>query len=491
VSKNTFHEDCFVLESVMAMGTKQDRAQQEKLFYTTEQADAPGHPFYEKLNRVLDGANFDVFCEGECAKFYHCKLGRPSLAPGVYFRTLLIGFFEGIGSERGIAWRVADSLSLRRFLKYGLDEATPDHVTISRTRRLIDEQTHHAVFTFVLSEVAKRGLLKGKTIGIDATSLEANAAMKSIVRRDTGESYMEYLRRLAKDADSQASDEELRRADRKRKKKASNEEWKNRHDPDAEVTKMKDGATHFAYKAEQAVDLDTGAIVAITTHGGAIGDTASIETTLPEAGLAIANQIDTPTEKGQYKVHGQGLQDVVTDKGYHSDASLQNMKAMGVRSYVPASKQQRNWGGKPGEKAVFLANQRRVTGERGKQLLKRRGEFLERPFAHQYETGGLRRMPVRGLKNVSKRVLLQAAACNLALILRSITKAGTPRGLAERNLSLVGAILCLLSALEGHTTAPRRPPAENAPSIGCHRHRPSSCGSSTPFLKKNGLDTGC
>ena len=215
----------------MAMGTKRDRAQQEKLFYATEQADAPGHPFYEKLNRVLDRAKFDVFCESECAKFYHSRLGRPSLAPGVYFRTLLIGFFEGIGSERGIAWRVADSLSLRRFLKYGLDEATPDHVTISRTRRLIDEQAHHAVFTFVLGEVAKRGLLKGKTIGIDATSLEANAAMKSIVRRDTGESYMEYLRRLAKDADSQASDEELRRADRKRKKKASNEEWKIRMTP--------------------------------------------------------------------------------------------------------------------------------------------------------------------------------------------------------------------------------------------------------------------
>ena len=458
----------------MAMGTKRDGAQQEKLFYATEQADAPGHPFYEKVNRVLDKAKFDVFCESECAKFYHSKLGRPSLAPGVYFRTLLIGFFEGIGSERGIAWRVADSLSLRRFLKYGLDEATPDHVTISRTRRLIDEQTHQAVFTFVLGEVAKRGLLKGKTIGIDATSLEANAAMKSIVRRDTGESYMEYLRRLAKEAGIEGSDEELRRADRKRKKKASNEEWTNPHDPDAEVTKMKDGTTHFAYKAEQAVDLDTGAIVAITTHGGATGDTTSIETTLPEAGMAIANQLDTPTGNGQYKVHVQGLQEVVTDKGYHSDGSLQEMAEAGVRSYVPAPKQERNWDGKPDEKAAFQANQRRVTGERGKQLLKRRGEYLERPFAHQYETGGLRRVHVRGLENVAKRVLLQAAACNLALILRSITKAGTPRGWAERNLTLLQAILALLSALEGHRTTLLRSQAENAPIARCHRHRSSA-----------------
>ncbi|HUI77826.1 MAG TPA: transposase, partial [Bryobacteraceae bacterium] len=412
------------------MGRKRAREQSEKLFYATEQTEAPGHPFYEELNRVLEGAKFDAFCEAECVKFYHAKLGRPSLAPGVYFRTLLIGFFEGIGSERGIAWRVADSLSLRRFLRYGLDEATPDHVTISRTRRLIDEQTHRAVFTLVLGEVAKRGLLKGKTIGIDATSLEANAAMKSIVRRDTGESYMEYLRRLATETGLDASDEELRRADRKRKKKGSNEEWESPHDPDAEVTKMKDGTTHLAYKAEQAVDLDTGAIVAITTHGGATGDTTSIQTTLPEAGLAIANQIDTPTAKGAYPVHPEGLQEVVTDKGYHSDASLQNMALAGVRSYVPAPQQARNWDGKPEEKAAFLANQRRVAGNRGKRLLRRRGELLERPFAHQYETGGLRRVHVRGLKEVAKRVLLQAVAYNLALILRSIMKSGTPRGLA-------------------------------------------------------------
>jgi transposase len=431
----------------MAMGTKRGREQQEELFYAAEQAEAPGHPFYEQLNRVLAQAKFDAFCEEACAKFYHAKLGRPSLAPGVYFRTLRIGFFEGIGSERGIAWRVADSLSLRRFLKYGLKEATPDHVTISRTRRLIDETTHQAVFTWVLTEVAKRGLLKGKTIGIDATTLEANAAMKSIVRRDTGESYMEYLRRLAQEAGVEANDEELRRADRKRKNKGSNEEWKNPHDPDAEITKMKNGATHLAYKAEQAVDLDSGAIVAITTHGGATGDTTSIETTLPEAGGAIANQIDTPTEKG-HKVHVQGLQEVVTDKGYHSDTSLRNMLEMGVRSYVPAPRQQRNWKGKPEEKAVFLANQRRVTGERGQRLLKRRGEFLERPFAHQYETGGLRRLHVRGLQNAAKRVLLQAAAFNLALILRWMTKAGTPRGLAERNRAVLDQMLYFLAALQ-------------------------------------------
>jgi len=433
----------------MAMGTHRERQKQEEMFYASEKVEAPGHPFYQRLNKVLNEAGFDAFCEQRCREFYHGKLGRPSLAPGVYFRMLLIGFFEGIESERGIGWRVADSLSLRRFLNYGLGEATPDHVTISRTRRLLDEATHQAVFTWVLTEVARRGLLKGKTIGIDATTLEANAAMKSIVRRDTGESYMEYLRRLAAEAglDSQ-DDDAVRRMDRQRKKKTSNEEWVNPHDPEAEVTRMKDGTTHLAYKAEQAVDLETGAIVAITTHGGATGDTESVRETLPAAGVAVAEQIATPTAQGQYKVQEQGMREVVTDKGYHSGSGLAGMIAMGVRTYVSVPRQpRRNWEGKPDQQAAVYANRRRVEGERGKSLLRRRGELLERPFAHQYETGAMRRLHVRGRDNVSKRVLLQAAAFNLALILRSISGAGTPRGLADLKRTLFCALLRILGAL--------------------------------------------
>jgi transposase len=433
----------------MAMGTKQARQKQEELFYASERTETPGHPFYEELNRVLNQAGFDAFCEQQCRTFYHSKLGRPSLAPGVYFRLLLIGFFEGIGSERGIGWRVADSLSLRRFLNYGLAEGTPDHVTISRTRRLFDEATHQAVFKFVLTEVARRGMLKGKTIGIDATTLEANAAMRSIVRRDTGESYMEYLRRLAKEAGVDSNDDAaVRRMDRKRKKKTPNEEWVNPHDKEAEVTKMKDGSTHFAYKVEQAVDLETGAIVAITTQGGAVGDTRSVQQTLPEAGVAVAEQIATPTAKGQYKVHDQGICEVVTDKGYHSGPGLVAMQETGLRTYVSVPHQpRRKWDDKGEQQAAVYANKRRVEGERGKSLLRRRGEFLERPFAHQYETGGLRRVHVRGRGNVAKRVLVQAAACNLALILRSITKAGTPRGLADLKIELIYALLLVLDAL--------------------------------------------
>jgi transposase len=236
--------------------------------------------------------------------------------------------------------------------------------------------------------------------------------------------------------------------DRKRKKKTSNEEWVNPHDPEAEVTKMKDGTTHLAYKAEQAVDLETGAIVAITTHGGAAGDSESVRETLPVAGVAVAEQIATPTAPGQYKVYEQGLREVVTDKGYHSGAGLAAMSGMGVRTYIAVPRQpRRKWEGKREQQAAVYANRRRVEGERGKRLLRRRGELLERPFAHQYETGALRRLHVRGRGNVAKRVLLQAAAFNLALILRTMTRAGTPRGLADLKRKLLCDLLRVLAAL--------------------------------------------
>jgi len=309
------------------MGTRRHRQRQEELWYRGDLAEAPGHPFYLRLNELLERAGFDEFCEAPCRKFYHEKLGRPSLAPGTYFRLLLIGFFEGIESDRGIAWRVADSLCLREFLQIGLDEPTPDHVTISRTRRLMDEATHQEVFGWVLRQVARAGLLRGKTVGIDATTLEANAAMKSIVRRDTEESYIEYLKRLAEAAGLEATDEAaLRRMDRRRKKKGSNEEWVNPHDPDAEITRMKDGRTGLAYKAEHAVDMDTGAIVAVTTHGGAEGDTTSVGETLAAAGEAIAEHIAEPTTNGKFEVNAKGLEELVADKGYHSGGVLVDLQ---------------------------------------------------------------------------------------------------------------------------------------------------------------------
>src|SRR5271165_4290309 len=270
----------------MAMGTRKQREKQEGLWIAhTELASAPGHPFYQKLNALLEAEAFDEFVERRCAKFYAPQYGRPSLTPGIYFRSLLIGYFEGIGAERGIAWRLADSLALRRFVGIALDEYTPDHSTISRTRRLIDLDTHRGVFTWVLGVLADHGLLQGKRIAIDATTLEANAAMRSIVRRDSGESYEEFLKGLAKKSGIETpTREDLARFDRKRKNKASNKDWVNPHDRDARITKMKDGRTHLAHKAEHAVDLETGAVLAVTLQPADQGDTTTLMKTLAEAG---------------------------------------------------------------------------------------------------------------------------------------------------------------------------------------------------------------
>ena len=438
------------------MGTRKQRQRQEPLWYRAELAEAPGHPFYQRLNRVLEETDFDRFCEIRCQGFYHEKLGRPSLVPGMYFRLMLIGFFEGIDSERGIGWRVADSLSLRQFLQVGLDEPTPDHVTISRTRRLIDEATHGELFGWVLRQLAQRGLLKGRTISIDATTLEANAAMKSIVRRDSGGSYTDYLQRLAEAEGIEAQDAAaLRRMDRCRPKKMSNAEWVNPHDREAEITRMKDGRTALAYKAEHAVDMETGAIVGVTAHGGATGDTESVQQTLPAAGAAVGEQIATPTAEGEFVVNADGVEEVVADKGYHSGEVLAEMQAMEVRTYIAEPERgRRQWTGKEEQKAAVYRNRRRVTGQRGKALLRKRGKMLERPFAHLYETGRMRRLYVRGKINVQKKLLLQAAACNLALVLRQLLGAGTPRGLQDRIAELFLLVLWITAARMAHPEAP-------------------------------------
>src|ERR1039457_3062052 len=323
----------------MAMGRRQHRERQEDLWVAhRELATAPGHPFYERLNAVLDAEGFDRFVEDLCVKFYAARFGRPSLTPGIYFRSLLIGYFEGIGAERGIAWRLADSLGLRRFVGIALDEYTPDHSTISRTRTLIDLDTHREVFTWVLGVLADRGLLQGKRIAIDATTLEANAAMRSIVRRDTGESYEEFLRGLAKASGIETpTREDLARLDRKRKKRTSNQEWKSPADEDARIAKMKDGRTHLAHKTEHAVDLDTGAVVAVTLQGADQGDTTTLDQTLCEAGMAVAEQVGREAELRPHeapKVNVAGIEETVTDKGYHSGAVVKRMKAYGVRSYI-------------------------------------------------------------------------------------------------------------------------------------------------------------
>ena len=454
------------------MGTRKGRERQEDLWVAyTDVAVGPGHPFYVRLNELLDSEGFDPFAEKLCARFYAKKMGRPGLTPGIYFRSLMIGYFEGIEAERGIAWRLKDSLSLRSFLGIALDEDTPDHSTISRTRRLIDVETHSQVFAWVLGLLADRGLLQGKRIGIDATTLEASAAMRSIVRRDTGESYEEFLIGLAKASGIETpTREDLARLDRKRKKRTSNKEWKSPTDQDSRIAKMKDGSTHLAHKAEHAVDLDTGAVVAVTLQAADLGDTTTIAETLADAGMAVAELVEReaelhPEEKPQVNV--DGIEELVADKGYHSGAVLEQVKELEVRTYIPEKKQagKRHWEGKQGQQQAVYQNRQRVRRDYGKSLLRRRGELVERTFAHCYETGGMRRCTLHGRKNILKRLLIHVGAFNISLVLRKMLGAGKPRELKNRAAGLVSGLI------ESLINLCRRQNADQSSSGTAHTYR--------------------
>jgi transposase len=344
-------------------------------------------------------------------------------------------------------------LAIRRFLRIALDEAVPDHSTISRTRRLIDVETHRAVFTWVQHRLAASSLLKGKTVAIDATTLEANAAMRSIVRRDTGESYQAFLARLAEASGIKTPTRAaLARLDRTRKKRTSNKDWTSPTDPDAKVTKMKDGRTHLAHKAEPAVDLDTGALVAVTVQGADQGDTTTIDQTLGEAVdqlVVVADATDAEVETAP---------DIVADKGYHSRRTVLDLETNGFRTYIsePDRGPQR-WKRQADARAAVYANRRRIHGARGLRLLRRRGEYVERTFAHVYDTGGMRRTHLRGHTNILKRLLIQASAFNLGLMMRSLIGIGTPRGLQGR----LAAVTALLVAVWHMVTN-----AVNADSVG-------------------------
>jgi len=450
----------------MAMGNCTQRRRQEAIWIAHHTlARGPSHPFYERLNQLLEGNHFDDFVEGLCRRFYAEKQGRPSLAPGIYFRLLLIGYFEGIDSERGIAWRAQDSLALRSFLDIALDESSPDHSTLSRTRRLMDVETHREVFAWVLRILAEQGLLKGQTLAIDATTLEANAALRAIVRRDTGEGYQEFLQRLAQASGIKTpTREDLARLDRKRAHKGSNEEWEHPHDPDARITKMKDGRTHLAHKVEQAVDVETEAVVAVTVQAADRGDTQTVQETLCEAGEQVATVAGEAKSEG---VNPQGPKEIVLDKGYHSSEVLVKLAELEVRSYCSEPERgRRSWKGKAEEQAAVYANRRRIRGERGKRLLRQRGEKIERSFAHLYETGGMRRVYLRRHPNILKRLLVHVAAFNLGLVMRKLFGKGTPRGLQGYRAALFLAILRRLSevwalrrTVGNFMMAPRRSPA--------------------------------
>ncbi len=402
---------------------------------------APTVPFFEKLNEVLERSGFDECLERLCRPFYAAKLGRPSLPPGVYFRMLLLGYLLGLGSERAIALQASDTLSIREFLGYGLHESTPDHSTLCRTRQRIDLETHKKVFAWVLERLRAAGLAKGETVGVDATTLEANAALNTLQRRNTREGYGEFIERLAASAGIETpTKEDLIEFDRRRKNKSlSNQEWEHPVDPDARVARMKDGATDMAHKAEHAVDLDSGALVGLTVQAADRGDTATLGPTL----AAVA------------EAQGGKPQTVVADKGYNSGATVLALEESGQEPVIPEPQRKpRKWEpGQEAERAAVEANRERVAGERGRQLGRQRCEQVERSMAHMYGTGGMRRVHLRGHNNILKRLLIHACGYNLGVLMRSLTGIGTPRSL-QGGGSL--AVLALIRPGEGLGKAPER-----------------------------------
>jgi transposase len=445
-------EDCG-----MSMGRRAEGSQGDFWIRREALRPAPSHPFYRRLNEVLAAAGFDRFCESSCAKFYAARMGRPSVAPGVYFRMLLIGYFEKLDSEREIAWRCDDSRALRAFLGYGPEEATPDHTNLSRTRNRIDLETHQALFDWVLKRLAEHGLLSGGALGIDASTQEADAALKSLVRRDTGANYTEFITELAKEsgiATPTAAD--LAKFDRKRKGKTlSNDDWYNPHDPQAKITRLKDGRTHLAYKNEHAVDLETGAIVAAEIHLADQGDTTTMWGTLEKAAESLAEVREDQQVAATCAANGVAdpgelhIPAVVQDKGYHSAQTLVNLEEVEIRGYIAEPDRGRQRWAVPGsrrqspedhaqeqefkraEQVAVYRNRRRMRGARGKVLHRRRGQFVERSFEHVLDDGGMRRVWLKDREKIAKRYLIHTAGFNLGLVMRKLTGFGTPRGWAD------------------------------------------------------------
>jgi transposase len=458
----------------MALGRRK-REQQELLVATSSLPQSPGHPFYERLNRLLAEAEFDEYVEELCRPYYADGVGRPGIPPGVYFRMLFVGYFEGLDSQRAIAWRCHDSRSLQGFLGYAITAPTPDHSSLTVIRKRLPLEVHEQVFAKVLHIAQEKMMLKGQTVAVDSTFIEAEAAMKSIVRRDSGHDWKAYVKKLAMDSGMEdPTDEDLRKFDRKRKgKKVSNDEWHNPHDPDAKIAKLKDGRTHLAYKAEHAVDLDSDLALAAPVYLADEGDTATLPQTLT---MAQANLMLAGNEAE--------LKDAVADKGYHSTEALTWCQSFGIRTYIPEreSRWSRRWTDKPEEerRAVYN-NRRRVRG-----LGRLRSEYTERSFAHTCETGGARRSRLGGLIDVAKRYLMYVAGRNLGVMMRALFGIGTPKSLQTEGEASAGAVLGWFQSLGKHlrrlwtdsaaylTGGPVCPPPGE--SIGLPEKEPSSTG---------------
>ena len=466
----------------MGMGRRKEERQQELWIATDLLPQTPHHVFYEKLNKLLAQTGFDEFVEKLCQPYYAHNAGRDSIPPGVYFRMLFVGYFEGIDSQRGIAWRCADSRSIARFLGYSEKEETPDHSSLTRIRDRLPEEVHDQVFPFVLQVAEEHKLLKGKTIAVDSTTLEANAAMKSIVRRDTGEDWREYVRRLAEEQGAPSeTDEDLRRFDKNRPdKKVSNDEWVSDSDGESRITKMKDGRTHLAYKAEHVIDLESDFLLSAEVYHA---DEADTQTLLPSVTAAQENLDQAGAARD--------IEEVVADKGYHAADTLAQCNewgVLGLRTYIPEPKRRSRWDWvrRPWEERVAVsANHRRVRGQRSKRLQRKRSELVERSFAHMCDTGGARRTWLRGLEKIQKRYSIHAAARNLGVVMRKLFGFGKPRTLQPEGGPVclvqfaVSSVVAVLSAFRAEIRCLRRAAFEIRPVATTVERRPQTMQSST------------
>jgi transposase len=433
----------------MSMGRVHHR--QADLFVAAADLRSPGNPFYERLNAALDRHDFDAKVEKLCAPYYaDDKEGRPSIPPGRYFRMVMIGYFENLGSERGIAWRCADSFSLKAFLGLGAADTTPTHSALSRIRSRLGREAFDAFHVLVLGILKTEGLVKGELLALDSTTMAANASMASIVRKDTRETYGEFVGRLAEAAGEVVQGkEDLARFDRKREdRSSSNQDWKSPVDPEARIARMKDGTTKMAYKAEHVVDAETNAIVTSVLHAADRSDHATAPATVAEADAHL-KAVGLTTVGAT----------VIADKGYCSEEFLAGCATAAIKTCVavPKLKGRRRWKGKAKDvRRACAANLRRVRSAYGRGLTRRRGATVEKSFQNVFDRGGQRRTHLRGHENNEKRNLIAVAAHNLGVLMRKLIGKACPRAFAAAAWDLSGLLATSRRPLGVMATVVRR-----------------------------------
>jgi transposase len=399
--------------------------------------------FYAKLEETLESFRFGAKVRALCAPAYDKSgVGRPGIDPVVYLKMIMVGFFEDLPSERAIAARCADSMSIRAFLKYELNEKTPEHSSFTVIRQRLGLEIYERIFTLTLQALREHGLLRGKNLGIDSSVIEANASLRALVHRNTEEQYWDYVKRLAAESGIDPEDSAaVRKFDRHRPGKGSNQEWVNPYDPDAKIGRTKDGATDMIYKPEVVVDLDTGAIVQAQVHPGDQADHKEMATRVLEAqqniNEAAGETLDTLT-----------VNSVTSDKGYYAVNELQALQQEDIRTVIADPIDNRRLDKlEPDEKKAVQAARRSTKSTSGKDLLRRRGMHIERSFAHILDCGGMRRTTLRGWENLNKRFKLAAAIYNLSQLMRKLIGIGTPKQLAARGRLLFLQFTYLLAAI--------------------------------------------